>query len=94
MIREYQSKAGIWIGIGIGLLAVALLVRTNGAPFLALIFMLVGAGLFVRGCALYARAKGQPDVLGLLGLLGIVGLVILLVLPDKTNEGTGVDPAG
>jgi hypothetical protein len=48
------------------------------------LLIVFGNAIFVWGCILFARAKGQPWYLGLLGLLSCLGLALLwFVVPDK-----------
>jgi hypothetical protein len=41
--------------------------------------------LFVCGCFMYSKGKGQSWYFGILGILGPLGLLILYVLRDKSK---------
>lgn len=87
MLRQYQTKTNIGVGLGtLLLLSTALLFRWRGIvnyPYVPLALATLAIPLFIWGCCMYAIGKGYSWVLGLLGGLGWVGLLVLALLPDR-----------
>jgi hypothetical protein len=50
---------------------------------LSLAMFIIGLGLVLWGCYLWAKIKGRNWVWMFFGLLAPIGLVVLLVLPSK-----------
>ena len=50
---------------------------------LVVLFLPIGAVLFVLACVDYAKSKGLHPAMGLLGLGSIFGLIVLSVWPDR-----------
>ncbi len=100
MIREYQTKTNIGIGLGLllGLSGRVLMLRNaaehggNGGLYAVGSAMSV-AGMLLAwwGCWNYARAKGYSGWLGLIALIPCIGLLVLILLVDKAKEQS---PAG
>ena len=98
MLKEYQTKANIGIGVGL-ILNVACRIGgataldgATGTPRLILagallLGTLAGTALFVWGCFMYMIGKGQSGWYGLFGLLSIIGLIVLVCFPDKYKNG-------
>jgi hypothetical protein len=90
MLTEY--KRGTNIGVGFGWLLMLIgssQVRSHpSATGAGLALLLVGAGLFIWGCAQYAKGKGHSGYWGALGLLWLFGLVVLFFLPDRHKSPT------
>lgn len=88
MLKDYrvQTIVGIWGGIlffGVGYL-----VSGMPQPLYASSGTLIMAGaylLFVSGCFMYAKGKGQPLGLGFFGILGPLGLLLLYLFKDKSK---------
>lgn len=91
MLAEKRTATNIGIGAGIGLEILAIALVVSGRPLLSLLalpVLLASAVFFAWGCWSYAAGKGYPGVLGLLGMFfGFIGLLIMIVLPDKCRDG-------
>ena len=90
MIAEYKKNANIWLLIGFVIWFFGNMMRSGGVGdsyiMLGNLVFVVGAGLFIYGCTLYAKAKGYNWAVGLLGILSLIGLIVLAVLPDKNKN--------
>jgi hypothetical protein len=53
------------------------------SDLLSLAMFLIGLGLVLWGCYLWAKVKGRNWAWMLFGLLAPIGLVVLLILPAK-----------
>jgi hypothetical protein len=93
MLSEFKRKTNIGVGFGWLLLILGRLLAYGAhAPRQAVgyIVMLLGGGLFIWGCAQYAKAKGQSRYCGALGALNVIGLLILYFLPDRNKEAAKI----
>jgi hypothetical protein len=98
MITRY-AVAALIVGLpGIGLQAVAYQAAsavTAGRPLpystmdplmAALMGSAVSTLLLVIALTLYAKAKGQPMLLGFLAVFSCLGILVVALLPDKTER--------
>ncbi len=90
MIAKLKDQANKWLIIGF-IVSVAgnilkMYYTTSSLGSLGGLVALVGAGIFIYGCMLYAQAKGQNKWLGLLGLFSLLGLIVLVLLTDKNKS--------
>jgi|GEM_PF-1848288 len=77
--------------MGIGIVMMAPIIMTqlqhkwgqSGSGLIVLLFMPLGALMFVFACVDYAKSKGLPPLMGLLGLASIFGLIALSIWPDR-----------
>jgi hypothetical protein len=91
MIAEYKSKANKVLIIGFLVWFIGNVFKhplTSGGQYttLGVLAWWAGVVVFVYGCSLYAKAKGQHWAWGLLGVLSLIGLIILYFLPDKNKQ--------
>jgi membrane-bound ClpP family serine protease len=88
MLKHYKTQTNIGTGVGLvaQVLGFVMLDSEKSAP-VGLVFILVGAALFIWGCVSYAKGKGHSGFLGILGLLHILGLLVLILLPDRHKNG-------
>lgn len=92
---EKKSRLPLWVGFLGAVVGRIMMMATAGTnqllSILGTIIMFVCIILFIWGCSLYAKAKGQHPLLGLLGLFSIIGILVLAMLPDMfpnlLNEG-------
>ena len=81
-----MTKAILWTAF---LLAIVYCVVANSFPMAGALLGLLAEGLFMWGCARYARTKGQSTVIGaLLGIFNVIGLAIVHWLPNKSKPTT------
>jgi hypothetical protein len=84
-LKQAYTRVGlafVVLILGILLIAGGLLVGLSAA-----IVFIVFALVFLSGTAIWARAKGRPESLGvMLGLLGPLGLLLLLFLNDESQR--------
>ncbi len=88
MLKEYklQSIIGIWGGLlffGFGYLLT--LSGGQGNVVFGKLIIAGGYALFILGCFMYVKGKGQNSYLGILGVFGPVGLLLLYCLKDRSK---------
>lgn len=86
MLSEYKRKTNIGVGVGLFVQVIGRYLDLRGSPneaLAGLLIFLAGLGVFIWGCAQYAKGKGHSGLLGVLGLLSILGLIVLVFLPDR-----------
>ena len=66
----------------LALLAITSVKHPSPAGLGAAIVAMIGTIAYIRGLALYARAKGHTAWWCLLGLISLAGLAIVAALPD------------
>lgn len=99
MIKEYQKKANIGMGVALSfpilMLIIPFIAKIIGDnQTLSLILMLffvvyfgIAALFYIYGCRMYAKAKGRNPNLGYLGVfLSIIGLIILVCMEDQSEK--------
>ena len=90
MLKEYQRKTNL--GVGLGILAQALarfvLMPKGGAmEAVGWVVLLAGLAVFIWGCCAYMKGKGYHPALGALGILSLLGLIVMIIFPDKHKQG-------
>lgn len=88
MLKEYKMQAilGVWGGILFFAFGTFLFSASRDIySYFALVIMLGGYILFICGCFMYVKGKGQNGFLGLFGILGPIGLLILYILKDNSK---------
>jgi hypothetical protein len=90
MLKEYEKKTNIGIGLGIVLQLVArfgLMSQSNVAIYyVGLAVALGGIALCIWGCCCYAKGKGHHPAWGILGLLSLIGLIVLVCFSDRHKQ--------
>ncbi|HAJ56194.1 MAG TPA: hypothetical protein DCL35_00300 [Candidatus Omnitrophica bacterium] len=88
MLKEYrfQSVLGVWGGICFFAMGYVFASSPNAvyANFGKLI-MSGAYALFISGCFMYAKGKGQSGYWGILGVFGPPGLLLLYCLKDRSK---------
>jgi hypothetical protein len=83
------KQAYIRVALALVVLILGILLATGGVlvGIGAAVVFIVFALVFLSGTAIWARAKGRPESLGvMLGLLGPVGLIMLVFLNDESQR--------
>jgi hypothetical protein len=88
MLARSESKATRWILLGLvvtGMARVLLTPEDGASPSIlpGLVCLVVGTGVSILGCTIYARGKGQDAWFGLAGIFGFIGLLGLLFMTDN-----------
>lgn len=90
MVAELQKCANKWLIYGFIVWIIGNILRSGeiGISYKSLgdLTYLVGMLVFVYGCVLYVKAKGQHPAFGLLGFLSLLGLIVLFLLPDRFKK--------
>lgn len=67
---------------GLGVLVVKFAEHPSALGLAGAIALMIGTVPYIRGLALFAKAKGQHPAWCLLGLFSLFGLTVLFALPD------------
>ena len=89
MLKEYQSKTNLGVGIGILAQAIAkfaLIPKGGAMEVVGWVVLLGGLAVFIWGCCAYMKGKGYHPAFGVLGILSLLGLIVMIVFPDKHKQ--------